>query len=219
MVPSFRQDAAAHGNVPPVPGGKAPSALRSGQPLCPIPESPIPARSAQRYAPCFRPGAQPQRCAKLDPALRSPAGITMNPRLTLALAIALASRRRACQRHRPRRNHCADARQPFFAPRTLPYSCRRSTKSATSTTSRRSSRAEGAAGGDCADCFEQGRADLATPCRARPQRPDPLRVSNVFSNLSGANTNDTMESIQVDMAPKLAAHRMRSHWTARSSLV
>jgi peptidyl-dipeptidase Dcp len=33
------------------------------------------------------------------------------------------------------------------------------------------------------------------------------RVSNVFFNLVTANTNDTMEAIQTEMAPKLAAHQ------------
>jgi peptidyl-dipeptidase Dcp len=34
-----------------------------------------------------------------------------------------------------------------------------------------------------------------------------LRVVNVFFNLVGANTNDAMEKIQAEMAPKLAAHQ------------
>jgi peptidyl-dipeptidase Dcp len=34
-----------------------------------------------------------------------------------------------------------------------------------------------------------------------------LRVANVFFNLVGANTNDAMEKIQAEMAPKLAAHQ------------
>jgi peptidyl-dipeptidase Dcp len=33
------------------------------------------------------------------------------------------------------------------------------------------------------------------------------RVSKVFFNLSGANTNDAMDAIERDLAPKLAAHR------------
>ena len=33
------------------------------------------------------------------------------------------------------------------------------------------------------------------------------RVSNVFFNLTGANTNDIMEAVQRDVSPKLAAHR------------
>ena len=33
------------------------------------------------------------------------------------------------------------------------------------------------------------------------------RVSNVFFNLTGANTNDAMEAIERDVAPQLAAHR------------
>jgi peptidyl-dipeptidase Dcp len=33
------------------------------------------------------------------------------------------------------------------------------------------------------------------------------RVANVFFNLSGANTNETLEKIQGEMAPKLAAHQ------------
>lgn len=33
------------------------------------------------------------------------------------------------------------------------------------------------------------------------------RVSNTFFNLTGANTNDTLESIQRELSPKLAAHR------------
>jgi peptidyl-dipeptidase Dcp len=33
------------------------------------------------------------------------------------------------------------------------------------------------------------------------------RVNNVFSNLVGANTNDLLQQIQTEMAPKLSAHR------------
>ncbi|HET7843688.1 MAG TPA: M3 family metallopeptidase [Xanthomonadales bacterium] len=33
------------------------------------------------------------------------------------------------------------------------------------------------------------------------------RVSNVFFNLVGANTNDAMQKVQADMAPKLSAHQ------------
>ncbi|HEY5799347.1 MAG TPA: M3 family metallopeptidase [Burkholderiaceae bacterium] len=32
------------------------------------------------------------------------------------------------------------------------------------------------------------------------------RVNNVFSNMTGANTNDTLEAVERDLAPKLAAH-------------
>jgi peptidyl-dipeptidase Dcp len=34
-----------------------------------------------------------------------------------------------------------------------------------------------------------------------------IRVSNVFFNLAGANTNDEIEKIQAEMAPRLAAHQ------------
>ncbi|KFN43718.1 M3 family metallopeptidase [Arenimonas oryziterrae] len=56
------------------------------------------------------------------------------------------------------------------------------------------------------------------------------RVSNVFFNLSGANTNDEMEAIQRDLAPKLSAHgdaivlngalfqRVKTLYDARDSL-
>jgi peptidyl-dipeptidase Dcp len=41
------------------------------------------------------------------------------------------------------------------------------------------------------------------------------RVDKVFSNLSAANTNPTIEAIEADMAPKLAAHHDTIHLNAR----
>ena len=32
------------------------------------------------------------------------------------------------------------------------------------------------------------------------------RVANVFFNLAGANTNDTLQAVQREISPKLAAH-------------
>src|SRR2546423_2128278 len=37
------------------------------------------------------------------------------------------------------------------------------------------------------------------------------RVDRIFSNLAGANTNPTLQKIETDMAPKLAAHQDAIH--------
>ena len=97
---------------------------------------------------------------------------------------------------------------PFFAPSTLPYHAPPFDKIKDS---------------DYTPAFEEGmrqqRAEIdliaADPDAATldntivaMERSGQLltRVSNVFFNLTGANTNDNLEAIQREMAPRLAAH-------------
>jgi peptidyl-dipeptidase Dcp len=134
----------------------------------------------------------------------------MNARLTLTLAIALglASPLHAAE-SAPAGTTAPMAANPFFKPSTLPYLLPPFDQIRNE---------------HYAPAFEQGmKEQLAEIALIASSKDAPtfdntivaldrsgqtlLRVSNVFSNLSGANTNDAMEKIQVDMAPKLAAHQ------------
>jgi peptidyl-dipeptidase Dcp len=102
----------------------------------------------------------------------------------------------------------APVANPFFAPSTLPYQYPRFDQIKDS---------------DYAPAFEEGMRQQRAEMDAIANDPEAptfentivamersgqllTRVSNVFFNLAGANTNDAMKAVQREMSPKLAAH-------------
>ncbi len=122
--------------------------------------------------------------------------------LAMAAAIALAGSARAAEPP-------AATSNPFFEVSTLPYHLPPFDKIKDS---------------DYVPAFERGMAEQLKEIDAIANNADAptfentvvamertgmllTRVANVFFNLSGANTNDALEKIQGEMAPKLAAHQ------------
>ncbi|MEZ5461698.1 M3 family metallopeptidase [Dokdonella sp.] len=102
----------------------------------------------------------------------------------------------------------SDAINPFFAPSPLPYQFPQFDKIRDA---------------DYTPAFEKGMADNRAEIDAIANNEEPAtfdntivamersgallnRVARVFFGLAGTNTNDTMQAIQADMAPKLSAH-------------
>ncbi len=126
----------------------------------------------------------------------------------------------------------AVATNPFFAPSTLPYQLPAFDKiknedyTPAFTEGMRQQIAEVDAIANSADAPSFDNTIVAM------ERSGQLltRVSNVFFNLTGANTNDAMEAIQLDLSPKLSAHndaillngklfqRVKTLYDARDSL-
>jgi peptidyl-dipeptidase Dcp len=135
----------------------------------------------------------------------------MTSRLALALAAALslttplhASETAPATDSRP-----AMASNPFFAPSTLPYFLPPFDRIRNE---------------HYRPAFEKGMAEQLAEVEAIANSAEApsfentivalersgqtlIRVSNVFFNLAGANTNDEIEKIQAEMAPRLAAHQ------------
>ena len=139
----------------------------------------------------------------------------MKSRLALALAAALglsgplaAAEPAAAQPASPAAT-APMAANPFFAPSTLPYKLPPFDKIKNE---------------HFAPAFDQGMKEQLAEIEAIANSADKptfentivaldksgqtlIRVSNVFFNLTSANTNDTMEKIQAEYAPKLSAHQ------------
>lgn len=122
--------------------------------------------------------------------------------LALAAGLALPSLGAAADKAAPA------ATNPFFEPSTLPYQLPPFDRITDA---------------DYLPAFEKGMADQRAEFDAIANNPEPpsfdntivaaersgqvlLRVSNVFFNLVGANTNPQMEKVQSTVAPLLAAH-------------
>ena len=122
--------------------------------------------------------------------------------LALAAGLALPSLGAAADKAAPA------ATNPFFEPSTLPYQLPPFDRITDA---------------DYLPAFEKGMADQRAEFDAIANNPEPpsfdntivaaersgqvlLRVSNVFFNLVGANTNPEMEKVQSTVAPLLAAH-------------
>lgn len=141
----------------------------------------------------------------------------MNQRLAIALASALSLTAVACSQSQPpaasesSQAPAAEAtvQNPFFAPSTLPFQYPPFDKIHTE---------------DYVPAFEKGMAEQLAEIDAIANSSEPAtfentvvamersgqlltRVQTVFFSLTGANTNDAMEKIQSDMAPKLSAHQ------------
>ena len=126
----------------------------------------------------------------------------------------------------------AVAANPFFAPSTLPYQFpafdkiknEDYTPAFTEGMRQQIAEVEAIAGNADAPSFDNTIVAM--------ERSGQLltRVSNVFFNLTGTNTNDAMEAIQLEMSPKLSAHndaivlngklfqRVKALYDARDSL-
>ena len=141
----------------------------------------------------------------------------MNQRLAIALASALSLTAVACSQSQPpaasesSQAPAAEAtvQNPFFAPSTLPFQSPPFDKIHTE---------------DYVPAFEKGMTEQLAEIDAIANSSEPAtfentvvamersgqllnRVQTVFFSLTGANTNDAMEKIQSDMAPKLSAHQ------------
>ncbi|MGB0132759.1 M3 family metallopeptidase [Dokdonella sp.] len=142
----------------------------------------------------------------------------MTHRLTLAAALALslgisapvfsADSDKASKPASKSSSAAAEATNPLFAPSPLPFQFPQFDKIKDA---------------DYTPAFEKGMADNRVEIEAIANNKDPAtfdntivamersgallnRVARVFFGLSGTNTNDTMQAIQADMAPKLSAH-------------
>ena len=141
----------------------------------------------------------------------------MKTRLALALALALgtasplyaADKAAAPKAAAATKTAAMTADNPFAKPSTLPFQYPAFDKIKNS---------------DYAPAFEAGMAEQVKEVDAIANNKDAAtfentlvalersgqlltRVSTVFFNLSGTNTNDEMEKIQAEMAPKLSAHQ------------
>jgi peptidyl-dipeptidase Dcp len=128
----------------------------------------------------------------------------------LAAALGLSHPLHAAETAAPAEKSVAPATaNPFFAPSTLPYQLPPFDRI----------RDE-----HFLPAFERGMQEQLAEIEAITSRKDAAtfentivaldrsgqtltRVGNVFFNLTGANTNDTLEKIQTEMAPRLAAHQ------------
>jgi peptidyl-dipeptidase Dcp len=148
----------------------------------------------------------------------NPDTLSMNYRLTLTTALALsvgsaaplfAADKDVETVSRPGVESTeSKALNPFFAPSPLPYHYPQFDKIHNE---------------DYAPAFEKGMADNRVEIEAIANNPEPAtfdntivamersgqlltRVSRVFFSQAGTNTNETMQKIQAEMAPKLSAH-------------
>ena len=142
----------------------------------------------------------------------------MTHRLTLATALALslglsapllaAESDKAAKSTGEASSATTEATNPFFAPSPLPFHFPQFDKIKDA---------------DYTPAFEKGMTDNRAEIEAIANNKEPAtfdntivamersgallsRVSRVFFGLAGTNTNDTMQAIQADMAPKLSAH-------------
>ena len=141
----------------------------------------------------------------------------MNQRLAIALASALSLTAVACSQSQPpaasesSQAPAAEAtvQNPFFAPSTLPFQYPPFDKIHEA---------------DYVPAFDKGMAEQLAEIDAIANSSEPAtfentvvamersgqllnRAQTVFFSLTGANTNDEMEKIQSEMAPKLSAHQ------------
>ncbi len=137
----------------------------------------------------------------------------MDHRLTLAVALALGLTAPLHAAEAPAKAAATQpaAANPFFEKSTLPYQF---------------PRFDAIKDADYAPAFERGMAESNKEIeaiagnKAAPTFENTIvalenagevlsRVSTVFFSLSGTNTNDTMQKLQTELAPKLSAHRDR----------
>jgi peptidyl-dipeptidase Dcp len=141
----------------------------------------------------------------------------MTSRLTLSLAIASALALSACsgptapnaETETQAATEQATVENPFFQPSSLPYQL---------------PPFDQITDAHYAPAFERGMVEHSAEVAAIADNPEPAsfentivamersgqllsRVSRVFFNLAGAHTNDAIQAVQAEMAPKLSAHQ------------
>ncbi|MDZ4350084.1 MAG: M3 family metallopeptidase [Xanthomonadaceae bacterium] len=141
----------------------------------------------------------------------------MTSRLTLSLAIASALALSACsgptapnaETETQAATEQATVENPFFQPSDLPYQL---------------PPFDQITDAHYAPAFERGMVEHSAEIAAVADNPEPAsfentivamersgqllsRVSRVFFNLAGAHTNDAIQAVQAEMAPKLSAHQ------------
>lgn len=141
----------------------------------------------------------------------------MTSRLTLSLAIASALALSACSGPTAPTGETENqvaaeqttVENPFFQPSSLPYQL---------------PPFDQITDAHYAPAFERGMVEHSAEIAAIADNPEPAsfentivamersgqllsRVSRVFFNLAGAHTNDTIQAVQAEMAPKLSAHQ------------
>ena len=135
----------------------------------------------------------------------------MNPRLAcaVALALSLSAPAFADKAEKPAKTAAVSVSNPFFAKSPLTFQYPQFDKIKDS---------------DFAPAFEKGMAEqLAEVATIADSKQAPSfdntivaleksgqllnRVAAVFFNLTGCNTNDALEKVQAEMAPKLSAHQ------------
>jgi peptidyl-dipeptidase Dcp len=129
--------------------------------------------------------------------------------LALAAALGLSAPLHAAQPATPTQAEAPQAVNPFFAPSTLPYQLppfdrirdEHYEPAFERGMAEQLAEIDAIANSDEAPTFENTIVALDKSGQTLQ------RTSNVFFNLTGANTNDTLEKIQTAMAPRLAAHQ------------